>query len=534
MGQTKQYQGSYNSTSGTRAWAAPEQSTPNYNKAVDLWGAGCVIYFLLTSLNPFLSENDTSPTATVEKYTFPAWPRLLLSQFQIFNKPLWGGDQILVRGVTFEANDFLSKMIVRSPSRRMSVYAALQHPWICDTTPLESALRQGDIPLSRRLAGRDPRYRHAWADPLPRDVIHVILRFAAANGHRSLLTDALQHLRRMTSLERAHWPYLVDWPNTSSPLIGAATSGHLEIVNRLLQCLPVEGRSGEILLQALQASIKAGHRDIQSVLLPLVQPGQFGTHEWCRLVAGYMDLPTLITTIEGYQKKSTTKSGLVRVDIDCFGYRVFFPTMLTAAMENGKIENIEYLLSDPLARQMLLKAHIIYQAARIGRVDVVQLLLESYTSELRITPTDREQALDIAVEKGNLEVVRYMLDRAVRPRRDTVERAVLQKNRALVQLLLNALIQQNSEASTAMAREWALRAIPSCNVMILRWLDNLPSLVGVPSSTGQVSSRALDISDAAVAGDLKVVRYLLGNNSHIRCRSASGRWHSSVRSKEAT
>lgn len=185
--------------------------------------------------------------------------------------------------------------------------------------------------------------------------------------------------------------------------------------------------------------------------------------------------------------------------------------MLTAAMENGKIENLKYLLSDPLARQMLLKANIIYQAARIGRVDVLQLLLESYTSELRITHSDREQALDIAVEEGYLEVVRYMLDRAVRPRRDTVERAVFQKNRALVQLLLTALIQENSEASIAIAREWALRAIPSCNVEILRWLDNLPSSVGLPSPTGEVLSRGPDISDAADAGDLDVVRYLLRN-----------------------
>lgn len=226
-----------------------------------MWGAGCVVYFLLTSLNPFLSENDKSPTAAVEKYTFPDWPRRSLSWFQICENTPFKGGQILVREATFEANDFLSKMIVRSPSRRISVYAALQHPWICNTTPLESALRQGDIPLSRRLAGRDPRYGKTWADPLPIDVIHVILRFAAANGHAGLLAHVLQqHLRRTYGFpEPLHWPHLVDWPNTSHSLIGAAKSGHVGIVNRLLQCpwFHSRERSGEVLFQALQASIQA-------------------------------------------------------------------------------------------------------------------------------------------------------------------------------------------------------------------------------------------------------------------------------------
>lgn len=514
MGQAKLYEGSYNTTSGTRAWAAPEQSTPNYNKAVDLWGAGCVVYFLLTSLNPFLAENDKSPIAAVEKYTFPAWPRRHLHLFQAYTHP-WRGDQILVRGATYEANDFLINMIVRSPSARMSAHTALQHAWICDTTPLESALRQGDLPLSRLLAGRDQRYKHTWADPMPRHVLYLILRFAAAHGHRGLGTLALSSLRtqRTYSPEMMFWPKLVDWPNTSCPLIEAAKSGHLDIINILLQCrwLPKRERSGDILFQALQAAVHAGHRHIQSVLLPLVEPAKFGTHEWCRLVAGYMDLTTLITTTERYKKKSTSKSGLVRVDVDCFGYRVFFPTMLTAAMERGNIENIKHLLSDPPAPQTLSKLGVEDEAARIGRLDVVQLLLESYKKELRTRQSVPEWVLEAAARKGHLEVVQYMLARGVLPDRQIIENAVSQKNRALVQHLLKALIRKNSQHSIAIARECALSAIPSCTVELLRWLDNLPSSFGPPNITGDVATRGIDISDAACAGDLEVVRYLLQN-----------------------
>lgn len=513
FGQTKILEGSYNSASGTRAWAAPEQSTSNYKSAVDLWGAGCVVYFLLTSLNPFLSYNDNSPIAMVEKYTFPAWPRLLRDKFQLHRTRRIPGDQIIARGVTIEANDFLSNLIVRSPTGRMSAHAALQHAWICDTTPLESALRQGDLPLSRLLAGHDHRYSQAWADPLPERVSQVILRFAAAHGHRRLVTRAFRALRGWEIQDLLFGPRLMDWPKTPCALIGAAEGGHLDIVNLLLQRATHHKweRSGNVLLQALQAAVQAGHKQIESVLLPLVTPAMFGCHEWCRMVAGHMDLTMLITTIEQYKKKSTTKSGLVRVDVDSFGYRVFFSTMLTSAMEMGNIENIKHLLSDPPAREMLVKANIVQEAARIGRRDVVQLLVDSYTKELGITTVVIGEVLDTAVGEGHLEVVQYLLTRRILPCRQTIETAVLKNNKAIVQLLIKALIQAGSPESIEAGLERAMRAIPLCDVGLLRWLDNTPSQLNLANITGVTSSRGINVSDAAYGGDLGVVRYLLEN-----------------------
>ncbi|KAL0639016.1 hypothetical protein Q9L58_001897 [Maublancomyces gigas] len=435
LGQTKQFLGSYNTTSGTRAWAAPEQSSPNYNKSVDMWGVGCVVYFLLTSLNPFREDNHQPPDAIIEKYKFPSWNRVHRDSFQNISHWQKNGDKIIVRGVSNSANNFLNNLIVRDPAGRISAYAALQHNWICDTTPLE------DIYTSHTPPG---------------------------------------------------------WPNTSHPLIGAAQGGHLEIVNYLLKSgvIPKSEISGEILLLALQAALQAGHHQIESVLLQLVPPIMVRTHLFSAIIAGYKDCATLITTIEQYKDKSTSRSGLVRVDVDCLGYRLFFPTMLSSAMETGNIDNIRHLLSDPPSRLELVKPNIFETAVSIGRRDVVQLLVQSYEKELKITRNLLKGNLSVAVRNGHLGVVQYLLSFGALPDRGSIEKATLEKNKALVQLLIKALIHNGSPQNIETAQELALRAIPLCDVWLL-------------------TNRDLNISDAANGGDLEVVRYLLpGGRPH--------------------
>lgn len=322
--------------------------------------------------------------------------------------------------------------------------------------------------------------------------------------------------------DRLFGPRMMDWPKTPCALIGAAEGGHLGIVKLLLQRANRRNweQSNNVLFEAFQGAVRAGHKQIQSVLFPLLTPAMFGCHEWCRMVAGHMDLTMLITTIEQYKKKSTSKSGFVRVDVDCFGYRVFFPTMLTSAMEMGNIEKIKHLLSDPPARQMLVKTNIVQEAASIGRRDVVQLLVDSYTKELGITTVGLGVVLDIAVGKGHLEVVQYLLTRRILPRRYTIETAVLQKNKAMVQLLIKALIESGFPNSIETALEQTMRAIPLCDVRLLRWLDNTLPRPNPTNITGVTTSRGLNIFDAASAGDLGVVRYLLRNKEPYSGRTS--------------
>lgn len=413
-----------------------------------------------------------------------------------------------MRGVSNAANHFLNNLIVRDPAGRISVYAALKHNWICDTTPLQSALMRGDLPLSRLLARRDDRYKDAWPDRLPQNVGCLVLRFAAAHGHSQLVTHIVRTTRDIYTSRAPP-----GWPNTSHPLIGAAQGGHLEIVNYLLKSvvIPKWEISGEILLLALQAALQAGHQQIESVLLPLVPPIMVRTHLFSAIVAGYKDRATLMTTIEQYKDKSTSRSGLVRVDVDCLGYRLFFPTMLSSAMETGNIDNIQHLLSDPPSRLESVKPNIFETAVSIGRRDIVQLLVQSYEKELKITETVLKWHLFVAVGNGHLGVVEYLLSIGTPPDRGCIEKAVLGKNKALVQLLIKALIHNGSPHSIETAQEWTLRAIPLCDVWLLTWLDNTPLPPHLSNISGVTSNHALNISDAANGGDPEVVRYLLQN-----------------------
>lgn len=301
------------------------------------------------------------------------------------------------------------------------------------------------------------------------------------------------------------------WPNTSHPLIGAAEGGHLEIVNYLLKyALTAKVKIfGETLLLALEAALQAGHQQIESLLLPLVTPTMVRTHVFCGLIARHKDRTTLITTIEQYKDISTSRSGLVRVDVDCLGYRLFFPTMLTAAMEAGNIDNIHHLLSDPPSRLPSVKLNIFRTAVSTGRRDVVELLVKSYAIVLEITPTVLERELAIAASEGHLSVVECLLSFGALPDCSTIEKAVAEKNKALVKLLIKALILHGSPPSIETAQEWTLRAIPLCDESLLIWLDHTASTPHVSNTTDTTSNRAWNICDAANGGDLEVVQYLL-------------------------
>lgn len=76
----------------------------------------------------------------------------------------------------------------------MSAHQALRHTWICPeiTNPLNSALEQGDLPLSQLPATHDRRYNQAWKGSLSPEISQIVLRVAAANGHYELVRLAVQ------------------------------------------------------------------------------------------------------------------------------------------------------------------------------------------------------------------------------------------------------------------------------------------------------------------------------------------------------
>jgi len=101
---------------GTWAYCAYEVKKPNgaYDNKCDVWSIGVIAYILLSAYHPFDPQGD----ATDDEI----WHRISQADYN-FNDPAWNN-------VSEQAKDFVSKLLVLDPKKRMSAEEALQHPWL--------------------------------------------------------------------------------------------------------------------------------------------------------------------------------------------------------------------------------------------------------------------------------------------------------------------------------------------------------------------------------------------------------------------
>jgi len=98
---------------GTRGYLAPEMLQRNsYDKAIDIWALGIIVFVLLCGCLPFDDDSSriTSESAAREKFTlrFPPWATNLSSS----------------------AQDLLHKLLDVNPKTRITAEQALSHPWV--------------------------------------------------------------------------------------------------------------------------------------------------------------------------------------------------------------------------------------------------------------------------------------------------------------------------------------------------------------------------------------------------------------------
>ncbi|KAI2494611.1 serine/threonine protein kinase [Fragilaria crotonensis] len=97
---------------GTPFFVSPEILTrQSYDQMSDMWSCGCIVYLLLGGNLPFMGR----------------------SQKELFRKIVEGKyefDEESFAGVSDEAKDLVSKMLVRDPDKRISASDALKHPWL--------------------------------------------------------------------------------------------------------------------------------------------------------------------------------------------------------------------------------------------------------------------------------------------------------------------------------------------------------------------------------------------------------------------
>lgn len=123
---------------GTPAYMAPEMFMNLYGPKVDVWGAGVLLYQLLTNKLPFwqlcVSELRHCP------------PHEIMCGV-LSNPVILSG---AMEHVSQEAKSLISMMLERDPEQRVTALAALQHPWFhkqlgCEPVPT-GAVSGGEAP----------------------------------------------------------------------------------------------------------------------------------------------------------------------------------------------------------------------------------------------------------------------------------------------------------------------------------------------------------------------------------------------------
>ncbi|EJW05134.1 AUR protein kinase [Edhazardia aedis USNM 41457] len=94
---------------GTKEYLAPEMwEKQNHSIYLDMWCIGILTYEFLTGNTPFgsdLTDNECKSRVNDLKYTFPAY-------------------------LSFEAKDFIGKLLKKEPEKRLKIDEVPQHSWI--------------------------------------------------------------------------------------------------------------------------------------------------------------------------------------------------------------------------------------------------------------------------------------------------------------------------------------------------------------------------------------------------------------------
>ncbi|KAK2158172.1 hypothetical protein LSH36_175g03003 [Paralvinella palmiformis] len=149
-------------TTATAEFAAPEVVEHDaVGFYTDMWAVGVLAYILLSGLSPFAGDDDAETLNNVSKCD-------------------WDFDSDAFKGVSQEAKDFIKKLILKTPQRRMTVHEALDHSWLSG----DHADFMHRIPSSRYNKIRE-KIKRKYADwPAPMPAIGRIANFSSLRKHR--------------------------------------------------------------------------------------------------------------------------------------------------------------------------------------------------------------------------------------------------------------------------------------------------------------------------------------------------------------
>ncbi|XP_069132541.1 twitchin-like isoform X9 [Argopecten irradians] len=149
-------------TTATAEFAAPEiVDREHVGFYTDMWAVGVLAYVLLSGLSPFAGEDD-------------------LETLQNVSMCDWEFAEDAFASISPEAKDFIRKLLIKQPQRRMTVHECLDHAWLKG----DLSDRQTRIPSSRydKIRARIAQRYADWPAPMP--AIGRIANYSSLRKHR--------------------------------------------------------------------------------------------------------------------------------------------------------------------------------------------------------------------------------------------------------------------------------------------------------------------------------------------------------------
>jgi len=107
---------------GSPGYVAPEILTAeSYDKSVDMWSVGVIIYILLSGYPPFYADSA------------PALFKKIMDVKYDFDDSVWDD-------ISDSAKDLIRNLLVKEPSKRFTAKQCLQHPWVKGAAANDNAI----------------------------------------------------------------------------------------------------------------------------------------------------------------------------------------------------------------------------------------------------------------------------------------------------------------------------------------------------------------------------------------------------------
>ncbi|KAF0034281.1 hypothetical protein F2P81_014347 [Scophthalmus maximus] len=386
---------------GTPEFVAPE--VVNYEPLgleADMWSVGVITYILLSGASPFLGDNKQETLANVSAVDYT------------FDEEFFSNTSVL-------AKDFIAKLLVKDPKKRMTIQDSFQHPWIKPKDTQQALSRKESAVNMEKF--KKFAARRKWKQSvrlislcnrlsrsfLSRSNISVARSDDTLDEEDSFVMKAIIHainddnVPGLQHLLGSLNSYDINQPNKhgTPPLLIAAGCGNIQIIEVLMRKgadIQAHDKSGT---NAIYYAARHGHVETLKFLngkkCPLdVQDksGETALHVAARY--GNVDVVNYLCSIRANPDLSDREQ---ETPLHCAAWHGY-SAVARALCQSGC--NVD-------AKNREGESPLLTASAR-GFVDIVECLA-AHRADLEATDKDGHTALHLAVRRCQVDVVRCLL-----------------------------------------------------------------------------------------------------------------------------